>query len=262
MKPVNDVLILRVQGGAVEEILDEVATETHVTLYVNEERVLGFLCSPGDIDALAVGFARSEGWLKDRAALREVDFRDEPREVRLTIEGLPDGWKRSLSEKVLSSGCGAGATFGVGRTRTPLSARKDEVTLTPETIRELLKIFRERADLYERTGGVHSAALCSGGALAFYAEDIGRHNAVDKVIGRAVLEGQEPGELVLLCSGRLSSEMVSKAAASDIAFVISRAAPTCMSVAVAEDRKITLVGFARGGRMNIYTHPWRIRLEP
>jgi len=258
VKPANDALILRLRDGTIEEVLDEVATETRCSLYVNGERVLGFLCSPGEPDALAVGFARSEGWLEERAFLRDILVEEEGRTVRLTIDGLPEQWKAGLSDRTLSSGCAAGTTFGGKRAGSRRTEATGNLLVDAEEIRKLLRGFRERADLYQRTGGVHSAALCAAGRIEFYTEDIGRHNAVDKAIGRAFLAGRDLTCMILLCSGRLSSEMVGKAAASGIPIVISRAAPTCLSIAMAEDAGMTLIGFARGDRMNIYCHPWRL----
>ena len=108
---------------------------------------------------------------------------------------------------------------------------------------------------------MHSAALSDGKDILFFSEDIGRHNAVDKLIGKAFLQSVSVENKILLTSGRVTSEIVTKAGRNRFPILISRAAPSCMAISYAEDMGITLVGFARGDRMNIYTWPNRIRLD-
>ena len=130
-----------------------------------------------------------------------------------------------------------------------------------DDIRRLLKTFRNISSLYLETGGVHSAALSDGKEILFFSEDIGRHNAVDKLIGKAFLNGVSVENKILLTSGRVTSEIMTKAGRNRFPILISRAAPSCMAVSYAEDMGITLIGFARGDRMNIYTWPNRIAME-
>ncbi len=129
-----------------------------------------------------------------------------------------------------------------------------------DDIRRLLVTFRNISALYQETGGVHSAALSDGKDILLFSEDIGRHNAVDKLIGKAFLRSISLEDRVLLTSGRVTSEIVTKAARSRFPILVSRAAPSCMAISIAEDAGITLIGFARGDRMNIYTWPNRIAL--
>ena len=128
-------------------------------------------------------------------------------------------------------------------------------------IRQLLATFRTISKLYIETGGVHSAALSDGSELLFFSEDIGRHNAVDKLIGRAFLQSVPVENKILITSGRVTSEIMTKAGRNRFPVLISRAAPSCMALSYAEDMGITLIGFARGDRMNIYTWPNRIKLD-
>ena len=125
-------------------------------------------------------------------------------------------------------------------------------------MRELFHLYQKRSDLYNLTGCIHSAAITDGEHILVCAEDIGRHNAVDKVVGYCVLESISLDDKVILVSGRLSSEMATKCARWDIPIVVSRAAPTARAIDIAEKQGITMVGFMRGTRMNIYTHPERI----
>ena len=120
--------------------------------------------------------------------------------------------------------------------------------------------FRTISTIYLETGGVHSAALSDGKDLLLFSEDIGRHNAVDKLIGKAFLQGISIENKVLFTSGRVTSEIVTKAGRNRFPILVSRAAASCMAISYAEDMGITLVGFARGDRMNIYTWPNRVQV--
>jgi hypothetical protein len=122
----------------------------------------------------------------------------------------------------------------------------------------LMEEFRRHSQLHRQTGGVHAAALADREKLLVFREDIGRHNAVDKVIGALLRQGDKYSDKLLLTSGRLSSEILHKTAACAVPIVVSRSAPTDRSVALARDRNITLIGFARGRRMNIYSGEGRI----
>ena len=118
--------------------------------------------------------------------------------------------------------------------------------------------MQKKALLFKTTGGVHSAALADSEKLLYFHEDIGRHNAVDKIIGECLLNSTTTDDKGLFTSGRLSSEILLKAAKLKIQLIVSRAAPTSLSIELAETLNITLIGFVRGRRMNIYSHPWRI----
>jgi FdhD protein len=155
----------------------------------------------------------------------------------------------------VTSGCAGGISFR----RTPSKAAlADFFSVNPETLKGLFRLFQERSSLYRLTGCVHSAALSDGASVLAFAEDIGRHNAVDKVIGRCLLEGIAFEGKVMLVSGRLSSEMASKCSRWGIPVVASRTAPTDLALRIAEESGITVVGFLRGDRMNVYTHPERV----
>ena len=132
--------------------------------------------------------------------------------------------------------------------------------VTIDELKRLLNNFRTISKLYLETGGVHSAALANVNDLVFFSEDVGRHNAVDKLIGKAFLQSVPVENHLLLTSGRVTSEIMNKAGRNRFPLLVSRAAPSCMAIAYAEDMGITLVGFARGDRMNIYTWPNRIKV--
>jgi FdhD protein len=181
--------------------------------------------------------------------------------VRIELSDLPKDWERMFEKRTISSGCGKGITFTSYRSGDDRRMDVQERMITLNAIRKLLSDFRTISKLYLETGGVHSAALADNGSILFFSEDIGRHNAVDKLIGKAFLESVSVENKVLLTSGRVTSEIMTKAARNRFPVLISRAAPSCMAVNLAEDMGITLVGFARGDRMNVYSWPNRIKME-
>jgi FdhD protein len=260
VKPKIDALILKVNGNEIEGAVDEVAAELPVRLVLNGEPLVTLLCTPTELEELAVGFLLSEGFLHDRSSIKKLAVSGAGPSIEIGISGLPHGWEKQFEKRTISSGCGKGITF------TNYDREKDRKietrgpVMTVEAVREQLTRFRNISTLYLETGGVHSAALSDGKDILFFSEDIGRHNAVDKLIGKAFLKGVSIENKILFTSGRVTSEIVTKAGRNRFPILISRAAASCMAISYAEDMGITLVGFARGDRMNIYTWPNRIRM--
>ena len=258
MKPKHETLILRLKGDNLEEVIDQVAAEIPFALMVNDHLLVTLVCTPTDLDAMAVGFLLSEGILTERQSLLDLKVDEQEAAVSVTLKKLPNGFDELAQRKTITSGCGQGVTFSDGANLESLPLREEPVKITVEYLRILLKEFRSISDLFQTTGGVHSAALADKNEIILFAEDIGRHNAVDKLIGRAFLDGIDIQDKILLSSGRISGEIMTKVIRNKIPILVSRTAPTCMSLTYAEDHGITLIGFARGNRMNIYTHPQRI----
>jgi FdhD protein len=257
----RDALILKISGSNVEGVVDEVASELPVRLILNNQPLVTLLCTPSELEELAVGFLLSEGLLREKSSIRKLEFIESDAAIRIELSGLPADWETMFEKRTISSGCGKGITFTSYRMDTDGRIGVTGQIVSLEGIRSLLKDFRNISKLYLETGGVHSAALSDGKDILFFSEDIGRHNAVDKLIGKAFLQSVPMENKVLLTSGRVTSEIVTKAGRNRFPILISRAAPSCMAISYAEDMGITLVGFARGERMNIYTWPNRIRME-
>lgn len=260
MKSSHETLIIRTKGGSIEEAADQVAAEIGFTLNVNNKQVVTLLCTPAELDAMAIGFLLSEGILKDRESLVDLQVDEKTYTVSVTLTNLPDDIDATFHKKTITSGCGRGITFTDAAALKNLPPNKSLITISPEEIQNLLKEFRSISELFMKTGGVHSAALADKKRIHLFSEDIGRHNAVDKLIGKAFMASIPVNDKILLSSGRISGEIMTKVIRNRIPIMISRTAPTCMSITYAEDHGVTLVGFARGNRMNIYTHPQRIIL--
>lgn len=229
-------------------------------IFAGNDEILNLLCTPTMVKELVVGFAisehffdngRSSGnseWCSERI---ELMWKEDEIEVHLPVE-VPEGIA------TMTSGCAKGLTFISDPAEGELPEINDDVRVRIEAILERYREFQKRSELFRDTGGVHSAALCSEDEMIVFTEDIGRHNAVDKIIGYAFLENISLRGKVLLLSGRLSSEITTKAIRSNIPIIVSRAAPTDLSVRISRDANITLIGFLRGNSMNIYSHPERI----
>lgn len=252
--------ILKVVGDQVEGIIDEVASELPIRLVLNNEPLVTLLCTPSELEELAVGFLLSEGLLREKSSIKKLTVDEREAAVLIELRDLPTDFSTLFKKRTISSGCGKGVTFTSYRMESDSRISVKDRLMGLDDIRALLRTFRNISSLYLETGGVHSAALSDGKEILFFSEDIGRHNAVDKLIGKAFLRDVSIENKTLLTSGRVTSEIVTKAGRNRFPILISRAAPSCMAISYAEDMGITLVGFARGDRMNIYTWPNRIAL--
>ncbi|KTB49262.1 formate dehydrogenase accessory sulfurtransferase FdhD [Dehalogenimonas alkenigignens] len=247
--------VTRVSEATAEPVGDEVAREAALTIFFNDMELVTMLCSPAEENYLAAGFLAAEGLIESAGDITSMTIDGVRGIARVTAKSSGEAgriWKRFIS-----SGCGRGATFySAADVASPpvVSSMK----LHPDQIYRLMKDFQERSEVFKTTGGVHAAALAAPGGIELFSEDIGRHNAVDKVFGRCLIEGIGTKDRMLLVSGRISSEILLKTARRGIPFLISRSAPTDSGVKLAEKLGITLIGFVRGHRMNIYANPERL----
>ena len=219
---------LRVRGGRVEEITGEVVREQPLTIYVNGARFLTVLCTPVKLEALVVGYLWMEMVIGDVGEIEALDVSpvDGRVDVSLTHEvTLP-------TERILTSGCGGGITFRIDHRLFPPLQSSLQVSAV-ELAARMRDLFAS-AVLYKASRGIHGAALADGDRLLLVAEDVGRHNAVDKIKGEALLRGLPTVDRILLSTGRVSSEMLLKAARMGVPIVASRTSPTEMAVGLAE----------------------------
>ena len=136
---------------------------------------------------------------------------------------------------------------------------ESDIAISARRVLALVNEFSQCSTMYKATGGVHNAALCNTDSIIIFSEDIGRHNAIDKVFGQSLLEDMPTGGHLIITSGRVSSEILLKVARRNVPLLISKSAPTSLGVKLASDLGVTLVGFAREKRLNIYTHEQRLR---
>jgi FdhD protein len=235
-------------------------SERPVTVYMNDVEVATMQATPDDLEELAAGFLVSEGLLEDRDALISIGADHKRGLVYVeTSEEVPD--ELTFRRRYLTSGCGKGVTFSsVGHARS-LAPVPSGFTVKASDLREWMRQMSEQAGKYRDTGGMQACAFASGGKVRIVREDVGRHNAVDKVLGRAWLDRLPTDDAVLLSTGRVSYEMAVKAAKANIPVVVSKSAVTDLAAEIAGSLGITVIGYARGGSMVVYTHPDRVRQD-
>lgn len=244
--------IVRYRGGSFEALEIPVVGEQSLTIFVNGQELATLLCTPVKLDCLVLGFLSFEGIIQGLDEVRSLDVLPEEAvaDVRLTTAFTPP------RRRIFTSGCTGGITFGM-----PLEGFKafpEEATLDPEQPLDLMKQLYAEAQLYRESRGIHAAALSDGKSLLLVAEDVGRHNALDKIHGEALMQGITTAGHILLSTGRISSEMLRKGAHMRTPFVISRTSPTSLAIAAAKRFGITVIGYVRGEGFNVYSHPERL----
>lgn len=228
---------------------DLVAKETFVTIKVNSKNLITSLATPTDLKALACGFLFTSGLIKEIKDILDIKEIGHEIEIRTKEDIKP-------AEQILTSGCGKGVLIFNSIPEVKINS---QLCISSNLILSLMKEFHLISIGYKTTGGVHSAAISDLKQIIDFKEDIGRHNAVDKVIGSCLLKNIPLKENILLTSGRLTSEIVIKGIKAGIPLIISKAAPTDLAITLAGKSGVTVVGFARGKKMNVYTHHTRIK---
>jgi len=242
------------ESSTVEDVTIE---ESRLNLYLNGEKAISMMTIPKDQDAHAIGFLMSENVISSMDDIQSIKLSEDGLRVDVIATINQDSLKHLYTEKTLVSGCGGGVTGNIeGGLEIPFNQTAFKVT--PQTISSEIKIFYQESELYNLTGCVHKAMIYLLDGTTITAEDIGRHNAIDKVVGKCKLKGLDTRKSILFVSGRLSSEMVTKAVMHKVPIIVSRTAPTHLGVQTAHKHGVTLIGFARGKKMNLYTHAGRI----
>ncbi len=237
---------------------DWVTEEIPLTIEINGREIATLLASPTGLEDLVLGFLFTAGLIPDASAVRSIAIDDRlwKADATITAEGLGE---ELAFKRIYTSGCGRGIVFStsldlINRVKLPPG-----FTVKAPVILDLMKTLLSTSEEHRKTGGVHSAALADTAGTVITADDIGRHNAVDKVVGNALKQGVAFSESLLLTSGRISSEILGKVLRCRIPVIISPGAPTNQAVRLAREANLTLIGHTRGARMNIYSAPERIR---
>ena len=255
-----NIIKLDIVTGKSQKRVDEVAVEKPLYLFVNTAFWATILCSPTNLKELAVGHLLSEGILKSTGEIDEVLLKEEENICRVKMKAnvkVEDRVKRSrLHARVIPSACGSGSPH---QYTGKIPKVKSGLTVKAQTIFDSVNQLNFKAAGFRKTGGLHVAAIYNpeGSSIAL-AEDVGRHNAVDKVIGKSALKRANFGKCFVALSGRMSGDVVFKAANMGLPIVASLAAALSSGIDVAESANVTLAGFVRGKRINIYTSPERI----
>jgi FdhD protein len=266
IEPIKEFSVWRFHHDKVELTTDRVVVEEPLEIRLGGEPFQVLMRLPGWEKELALGFLYSEGIVRNLNEIITIHFcgtATDPLlppnvvDVSLTPDALDRRGRRHV--EVSYSSCGLCAKEAVGEISRKVPKVASPLTITPAALLALMDRLQELQSVFQATGGTHAVALTSpDGQVFIHAEDVGRHNAMDKVIGRAVLTRQELPGLVALLSGRISFEMALKCIRAGISILAAVSAPTSMALELAQELDLTTLGFVRGQRFNIYTAPQRV----
>ncbi|WP_313339072.1 formate dehydrogenase accessory sulfurtransferase FdhD [Sedimentibacter sp.] len=245
--------IIKIQGDISNRFEDEVIIEYPFTIFIDDEEIITLLCTPKSLEELAIGFLYSEGYINSLDAVEKVFLNEEKGRAYVYLK-----YRKMLNEnlsgkRAITSGCGKGTVFYNVLDSIKCKKIEKKINIRKETVTKLSKLFNQKSELFLNTGGVHSCGLCDDEKILYFEEDIGRHNALDKILGVSLIEGIDLSDKIVITSGRISSEMLIKTAKRGIPAIISRSAPTSLAIDMARELNILLIGFARGEKINVYT---------
>ncbi len=241
---------IRIDGDRSETTMHDVVEEIPVALFVNGRHAMTAMMSPVNLEDFVTGYMFTEQIIKSPDEIESIKI--EKNRVSVITGNL---FKVLGPKKTILSGCG-GSTSYIDADKLPKI--KSDFMISAGKIQEMIKTVLD-SDIHHTTGGIHVVALAGKDKTFSVAVDIGRHNALDRVIGFGLRNGIDLSQTIVISSGRISSEMVRKCLIANIPVIVSRSATTTLSVEIAEKTGLTVIGFARGAKMNIYTHAQRVK---
>lgn len=225
-------------------------SEMELTIFLNNQELVTILCTPNKLNCLVLGFLYSEGIISGLGDVLGMRVCDDETTADVKLSNSKYELPR---QRTLTSGCGGGSTF------TTEGLKVDSnFTVTPTEVLSQMKSLMEHEEIYRVSGGVHTSALSDGKDMLVVAEDIGRHNTLDKILGECLLRGISTRDQLVLTTGRVSSEMLRKATKMQAPVLVSRHTPTAKAITLAQDLGIALVGQVRGNRLSVYSHSERL----
>lgn len=248
-------------GRGWSDVSEEVTGESPLTVYINGNEFATVVCSPWEIEYMAVGFLCSEGILRTREALGDMTIDRDQGIVQVQVSGFEESTaSKVFLKRYINSCCGRSRASFYYSTDAMLCKRVDsDARITPARALDLMEQAMTGSDVFKRTGGVHAGLIADAERTLSFHEDIGRNNVLDRIYGRCFLEGIDFSDKVVAFSGRVSSEIVLKMSKMGVPILVSHAAPSSLGLELADDLGVTVIAFARGGeRFTVYTHPERI----
>ena len=251
--------IVRYEQGALIQTTDHYVTEFPLTIMVNGSEFATVICSPNHLEELVLGFLASEGAILKSTDLKSIQIDDSKgfAHVHLNKE-LGERFEYS-TKRTITSCCGKSRAFYFQKDMAVAKTSLSDITLTPTQVLNMMTRLQSASKVFRQTGGLHNAAISDGETFFEHRQDIGRHNALDKLYGYCIQRHIPVRNKVLIFSGRISSEILIKAAKIGVGMILSKSAPTTLAITLAQDLNITAVGFIRDGNFNVYSHPERIK---
>ncbi|HXF66491.1 MAG TPA: formate dehydrogenase accessory sulfurtransferase FdhD [Burkholderiales bacterium] len=236
-----------------EALATPIAGEHPLTLYVDKREIVTLMTLGQAPEALVIGYLRNQRLVRSLEDIAEVQVDWETSAAAVTTRRAMRGLRERMSKRTVTTGCGQGTVFGDLMEEIESLRLRDDVRLTEETLYALLDAVRRYETIYKSAGAVHGCALADGAEILYFVEDVGRHNAVDAIAGQMWLDGVDGSDKVFYTTGRLTSEMVIKAAQMQIPFLVSRSGLTQMGYEIAAKVGITMLGRAVGKHYLLFT---------
>jgi FdhD protein len=249
---------VKCRGDSCHEAEVPVVKEIPVTVTLNGREIITLLASDDALEYLAAGFLKSEGLLEHREEIRSIKVDDTRTRVDIEADRSDPLTEKLFEKRTITSGCGKGTTFYHALDALQIKPVPDGPVVSARQVGALMAMLHKRSTLYRTAGGVHNAALCDPEGIVIFRDDIGRHNAIDKIHGECFLEDLPVEGKLLLTTGRISSEILIKAGKMGIPILVSRSSPTSLALDLAERTGITVIGQVRGGGMSVYSRPERL----
>ncbi|WKY48416.1 formate dehydrogenase accessory sulfurtransferase FdhD [Eubacteriaceae bacterium ES3] len=239
-------------GFKTVSIEDQVIEEHHMNVFINEQLAFNMVCTPQNLEHLVLGFLFSQGYIKSIEEIEYIYICELGERVKVQMKEKIDLREMMHISKSDATACGNNnIMLEVGRKQKIKKVSK--IRVEPDFIFLLSDACNRQAELFKETGGTHSCSMMTGNREVLFCEDIGRHNAIDKLIGKALIEGIDLSKCIIFSSGRIPLDMVFKVIRGGIPVIASHSAPTGKAVELAKEYDLTLIGFVRGKRMNLYT---------
>lgn len=245
-------IIKKYQNEEVDEVEDLVVCEYPLTIFLNDQEFITLLCSPKSLKNLSIGFLYSEGIIKSASDIDSINIDEKMGYAYIKIGNVSKFAKQLYGKRVITTGCGKGSIFYNALDSLKCKQFKNNLDIDYKKLLDIMKLFNKKSELFLETGGVHSVGLIDGDDILYFEEDIGRHNALDKIIGNCLIDNVNIEDKAIITSGRITSEIVLKCAKLGIGCIISRSAPTNLAIDTGKKLNMEIIGFARGNKLNVY----------
>lgn len=254
--------IIEYGPGGPKSVAIQAIREVPLTIYLNDREVVTLLCTGKYPRHLALGFLKSDALISDPTQVQDVDIRDEDGRITARVTVSHDPWAEGRTlHRSITSGCGKGTNFD--RNVETISKRRvtSDLKVTPAQILALAEELKRRSTLYGKTRGCHNSSLCTPQEMLIFREDIGRHNAIDMIVGQCFLEGIDSADKMIVSTGRVASEILLKTVRIGVSVLASTAVATSFSVELARKIGLTLIGNIKADSFWVYNDTGRILSE-
>ncbi|MFD2443823.1 formate dehydrogenase accessory sulfurtransferase FdhD [Bacillus sp. CGMCC 1.16607] len=240
------------------DVEDYIVTEFPLTIYVNGNEFATLVCTPMHFEEMVVGFLASEGVIRFYKDIKSLNIDQSRGYAYVDLHANLVTSQEYYSKRFIGSCCGKSRQFYFHNDARTAKTSTDTTTITALQCIHLMNEMQNNSAVFQKTGGVHNATLCTKNEIIVGRTDIGRHNALDKLFGYSIINQVPVRNKIIVFSGRISSEVLVKASKIGVGIVLSKSAPTDLAIKLADDLNITAVGFIRGNSFNVYSHPYRI----